>query len=101
MCTHIHDGAMTQLTIRLPDRLKKQMGRLKEINWSEVVRKAIEAKVVLEMSKRRRDTRMALEAAKRQDEIAKVLASRYNGAWSGVEVIRYWRKHRYSSSMRP
>lgn len=98
---HIHDSLMAQLTIRLPDRLKRQMGRLKEINWSEVVRKAIEARIVLEMSRRRRDTHMALEAARNQDGIAKILASRYNGPWSGVEVIRYWRQHRYSSSMPP
>jgi hypothetical protein len=77
------------------------MGRFREINWSEVVRKAIEARVVLEMGKRRRNTRVALEAAKTQDEITKVLASRYGGTWSGVEVIRYWRKHRYSSSTPP
>lgn len=88
---------MAQLTIRLPDRLKKQMGRFKEINWSEVVRKAIEARIVLEM-RRRRDTRRSLEAARKQDEIAKLLASQYSGPWSSVEVIRYWRKHRYSSS---
>lgn len=92
---------MAQLTIRLPDRLKRQMGRLKEINWSGVVRNAIEARIVLEMSRRRRNTRVALEAAKKQDEIAEILGSRYSGPWSGVEVIRYWRKHRYSSSTPP
>jgi Arc/MetJ-type ribon-helix-helix transcriptional regulator len=92
---------LAQLTIRLPDRLKKQMERLREINWSEVVRKAIEARIVLEMSLRRRNKGIALEAAKRQDEIAEVLASRYSGTWNGVEVIRHWRKHRYSSSMPP
>ena len=85
----------------MPDRLKKQMGRLKEINWSELVRKAIEARILVEMSRRQRDTRMALEAARKQDEIAEVLASRYDGPWSGVKVIRHWRKHRYSSSMPP
>jgi len=85
----------------LPDRLKKQMGRLKEINWSEVVRNAIETRILVEMIRRRRDTRMALEAARKQDEIAEVLASRYAGPWSGVKVIRHWRKQRYSSSMPP
>jgi hypothetical protein len=85
----------------LPDRLKKQMGRLKEINWSEVVRNAIETRILVEMIRRRRDTRMALEAARKQDEIAEVLASRYAGPWSGIKVIRHWRKQRYSSSMPP
>jgi hypothetical protein len=86
---------MAQLTIRLPDRLKKQMGHLKEINWSEVVRKAIEARILFE-TRRRRNTRTALEAAKKQDEIASVLASRYSGPWSGVEAIHHWRERSYS-----
>ena len=34
-----------KLTIRVPRELKKRMDRFKHINWSEVVRKAIEEKV--------------------------------------------------------
>ncbi|MBS7650858.1 MAG: hypothetical protein QXN62_06765 [Candidatus Bathyarchaeia archaeon] len=92
---------MAQLTIRLPDHLKKQMRRFKEINWSEVMRKAIEARILLELDRIRRDRSLMIEAARRQDEIAKTLTSRYSGPWSGVEVIRYWRKFRYSSSTPP
>jgi hypothetical protein len=77
------------------------MKRFKEINWSEVMRKAIEARILVETDKRRRDRCLMIEAARRQDEIAKTLSSRYSGPWSGVEVIRYWRKSRYSSSTPP
>jgi len=89
---------MAQLTIRMPDRLKKQMKRFREVNWSEVTRKAIEARILLEMTRRRKERHAMIEAAKRQDEIARILASRYRGPWSGVEVIRHWRRSRYSSS---
>jgi hypothetical protein len=95
---HIHGCGMAQLTIRLPDRLKKQMRRFREVNWSEVTRKAIEARIIIEASRKRREKRVMVEAARRQDELAKILTSRYSGPWSGVEVIRYWRKNRYSSS---
>ena len=89
------------MTIRLPDRLKRQMRRFRDVNWSEVMRKAIESRILLEVSRRQEDRRMMVEAARRQDEIAKIISSRYSDPWSGVEVIRYWRKHRYSSSMPP
>ena len=82
----------------MPDRLKRQMKRFREVNWSEVTRKAIEARILLEMTRRRKERHVMLEAAKRQDEIARILASRYTGPWSGVEVIRYWRRSKYSSS---
>ncbi len=90
---------MAQLTIRLPEQLKRQMEKFRELNWSEVVRDAIQSRIRLEIGRKRvRNKRLMLQAVKRQDEIAEALSSRYNGPWSGVEVIRYWRRHRYSSS---
>jgi len=88
---------MAQLTIRMPEPLRRQMKRFREVNWSEVTRKAIEARILLEMTRRQKDRHVMVEAAKMQDEIARILASRYTGPWSGVEVIRYWRRGRYSS----
>ena len=92
---------MAQLTIRLPDSLRRQMERLRELNWSEVIREAIQSRIRLEMARKpARNRRLMLRAVKKQDEIAEALSSRYSGSWSGVEVIRYWRNHRYSSSTR-
>lgn len=90
---------MAQLTIRIPDQLRRQMRRMREFNWSEVIRQAVQAKIDLETRKRPiRNRRLVIQAVKKQDSIADSLATRYNGAWDGVEVIRYWRSHRYSSS---
>lgn len=89
---------MAQLTIRLPDQLKRKMAKFRELNWSEVIRNAIEARILHEQTNIPRDRRRMLQAVRRQDEIAEALASRYKGRWDGTEVIRYWREHRYSSS---
>jgi hypothetical protein len=78
------------------------MRQMRDLNWSEIIREAIEARVLLESKRRRvRDKRQALRAKKRIDEIADTLSSRYSGPWSGVEVLRYWRTHRYSPSTLP
>lgn len=92
---------LPQLTIRLPEQLKRQMERMRELNWSEIIREAIRARISQEMRSRRiSNQRLIARAVKKQDEIAEALSSRYNGPWNGVEVIRYWRNHRYSSSTR-
>ena len=100
MCMHIRTG-LAQLTIRLPDNLRQQMERFRDLNWSEVIREAIRSRILLETKRKAsRNRRMMLRAVRRQDEIAEALASKYSGTWSGVEVIRYWRDHRYSSLTR-
>lgn len=92
---------MGLVTIRVPDELKRKMEALSDLNWSEVVRQAIEARIAFETSRRvAKDRSRMNRAAGNQDEIAARLASRYDGSWDGVEVIRHWREHRYSSSTR-
>ena len=89
---------MTSITVRVPDELKKGMDQFSDLNWSEIIRRAIEARITFELTRRRFKNRAKmLEAARKQDELAEKLASRLKGAWSGVEVIRYWREHRYTS----
>lgn len=66
------------MAVRIDEELKEHMRRHPHVNWSEIVREAIEKKVrELEMK----------EAAKAMDE----LADKTSGAWSGVEEIRKWR----------
>jgi hypothetical protein len=75
------------------------MEKMRDLNWSEIIREAIQARIHFEMKRRRtKNKRLMDEAVKKQNEIAEALSSRYDGPWSGVEVIRYWRNHRYSSS---
>ncbi|KPV65534.1 MAG: hypothetical protein AOA65_0042 [Candidatus Bathyarchaeota archaeon BA1] len=87
------------ISVRVPDELKRMMDQFPDLNWSEIIRQSIEARVTLELARRRIKNRARmLEAMTRQDELAERLASKFKGTWSGVEVIRYWREHRYSSS---
>jgi len=89
---------LTVITVRVPEELKKRLKMFPDINWSEVVRQAIEARVRLEMAKRMvKDKGRLSRAFQIQDRIA-AKTSRYRGEWSGTEVIRWWRRHRYSSS---
>ena len=40
-----------KITVRIPKELKEEMKKLKGINWSEVVREAIEKKIQQEKAK--------------------------------------------------
>ncbi len=89
---------MAIITVRVPEDLKRRMEQLPELNWSEVMRRAVERRVSEEIAKRREhDGRRLRQAAKTQDQIAKRLSFTPAGSWKSLEVIRYWREHRYSS----
>jgi len=69
-----------------------------EVNWSQVVRSALEERIMREVSTRRvKDRRRILKAVRVQDESAEKTVG-YGSRWSSLEVIRWWREHRYSSS---
>jgi len=69
---------MSNITIRVPEELKKQMERFKDINWSEVARRAFED------TTRREERKRAAESIKklRMESVAD---------WNGVKEIRRWR----------
>jgi hypothetical protein len=90
---------MAIVNVRIPDDLKTRMSNLPELNWSEIVREAIESKISSER-RRAKDREKIRGALKAQDRIAETLVRRYAGSWKGTEVVRYWREHRYSSSTR-
>jgi hypothetical protein len=90
---------MAIVNVRIPDDLKTRMSNLPELNWSEIVREAIENKISSER-RRAKDREKIRGALKAQDRIAETLARRYTGSWKGTEVIRFWRERRYSSSTR-
>jgi len=48
------------ITIRIPRELKEKMRKYKEINWSEVIRKALEEKIRIQEK---------IEAVRKIDEI--------------------------------
>ena len=76
------------VSFRIDKELKERMDRLKHINWSEVVRRAIREVVALEEAKlRRKDVVRLRRAALRSEEL-----SRRVKGWSSVEEIRRWRE---------
>ena len=80
----------TIISVRIDKELKKEMDKLSYINWSEVIRQAIEKKIEEEKSKiRERD----IARIKRASEITRKLRRRIEG-WSSVEEIRRWRESR-------
>ena len=79
---------MAIISIKVSDEIKRRMDRLKHINWSEVIRRAIIK--TLEEEERRNLARAVLLSEKIRKKAPK--------GWSSVETIRYWREHRYGAS---
>ncbi len=75
------------VSFRIDKELKERMDRLKHINWSEVVRRAIYEVVVREEAKLRGKD---LEKLKRAALRSEMLSRRVEG-WNSVEEIRKWR----------
>jgi len=66
-------------TITLPKELKEKMKKVKNVNWSEVARKAFEEEI------------RKIERIKASEEIDK-LRKESKVEWNGVEEIRKWRE---------
>jgi hypothetical protein len=87
------------VTVRLPERLKKQMIKLKGVNWSAVVRDAIETRVRLESKRVERDWDRVREASRITDEIFNEMRRRHGHTDDdSVETIRAWREKRYGNT---
>ena len=78
------------VSFRISRSLKERMERLRHINWSEVVRRAIEEAVRREESKlRERDKARVRAAVIRTDKLRRLVPG-----WSSVEEIRRWRERK-------
>ncbi|MGQ9468718.1 MAG: hypothetical protein ACUVTD_02670 [Nitrososphaerales archaeon] len=66
------------MTITIPEELKKKMKNAKDINWSEVARKAFEEEI------KRIERKNAAEEMDRLREESKIM-------WDGIKEIRKWR----------
>jgi Arc/MetJ-type ribon-helix-helix transcriptional regulator len=89
----MYDGRLSVsvvVSFRIDRRLKERMEKLRHINWSEVVRRAIEETVRREEARLREKDRSRIAwASARMDELRR----RVEG-WSSVEEIRRWREAR-------
>ena len=78
------------ISFRVKRELKEKMERLRHINWSEVVRRAIEETIKREESRlKERDRARMKTAALRTDQLRRRIPG-----WSRVEEIRRWREAR-------
>ena len=78
------------ISFRVRRELKEKMEKLRHINWSEVVRKAIEDTIRREESKLRNKDRTRMKAAAlRTDQLRREVPG-----WSSVEEIRRGREAR-------
>ncbi len=73
---------MANVTVTVPEGLKKKMEQVPGVNWSEVAREAFEETI------RRKQMREAAEAMDRLRESVKA------PGWSGAREIRKWRDTR-------
>jgi len=79
------------VSVKVDDETKDKMDLYRDINWSEVVRRAIKGRVDLEERLRRRiDRARALRASEDMER----LRAKTSGRWSGVEEVRRWREAR-------
>jgi hypothetical protein len=86
---------MAIITIRVPDKLRKNMRKFRTINWSSAIRKATEDRIMLEQSREKRDKALLLEAGEEMDRIF-LEHSKKNGAskYNSAVTIRAWRDAR-------
>ena len=87
------------VSFRITRKLKQRMSRLRHINWSELLRAAVERSVEEEERKLRpeRDPVRVEGAVAEMDRLAGLGEG---SKWVGAEEVIRWRKKRYSYSTR-
>ena len=87
------------VSFRITRKLKQRMSRLRHINWSELLRAAVERSVEEEERKLRpkRDSVRIEGAVAEMDRLAGLGEG---SKWVGAEEVIRWRKKRYSYSTR-
>ncbi|MGA2789778.1 MAG: hypothetical protein ABSF00_03300 [Candidatus Bathyarchaeia archaeon] len=90
---------MALVTVRVPEGLKKQMRKLRSVNWSELLRQAIEDRIELEQRNLVKDWGRVREGSRKADAIRHELERKYGHVdFNSAETIKYWRENRFSAS---
>jgi hypothetical protein len=93
---------MTSITVRVPEKLREEMRRFKDVNCSEVIRKSIEERIGLEQMASGRDRAAVIEANRAVDDIFEDINKRYGAErYDIARTVRSWRDLRYGASSRP
>ncbi len=80
---------MSIITVRVDDETRKRMRRMRHVNWSGVLREAIDRKIAQESN------RDFAKAVITNDKVRKKAPP----GWNSTEVIRFWREHRYGRNL--
>jgi hypothetical protein len=79
------------VSAKIDDDTRRRMRQLPDINWSEVIRQAILAKIEEEEARRQLFDREKLEKAARETD---ALRTPSRTGWDSTEEIRRWRDAR-------
>jgi len=83
------------VTVRVPEQVRKEMRKLKSVNWSALIRDAIESRIEIERRASTRDWDRVREGSKMADAIYSEMARKYGKIdFNSAETIRYWRETR-------
>lgn len=86
---------MAIITSRVPDRLRKRMRKFKNINWSSVIRKAIEDRIMIEQSKKKKDKALIVAANASIERIFAESSKKHGKIeYDSAATIRSWRDSR-------
>ena len=86
---------MALVTVRVSERLHKEMRKLRSVNWSALLRDAIESRIELERRANMRDWERVREGSRMADAIYAEMARKYGQVdFNSAETIRYWREMR-------
>jgi len=91
---------MATITVRIPEELKKRMSLLSDVNWSEVVREALNERIEFELRRRKtRELEKVREASAVAGRIYETLLSTYGKIpYDSAELIRRWRDAGWTTS---
>ena len=90
---------MAVITVRLPEQLRKEMRKVRNVNWSDVVRDAIETRIRMEVRASKRDWARVREAVRLTDLVFQEMQRKYGLIeYNSAETIRIWRERRYGST---
>ncbi len=89
------------VTVRVPEGLKKQMRKLRSVNWSELLRQAIEDRIELEQRNVVKDWDRVREGCRKADTIRHELERKYGYVnFNSAETIKYWRENKFGATLR-
>lgn len=82
------------VTVRVPEQLRKEMRKLRSVNWSALLREAIQTRVELEQQVTK-DLERVRKGSRRADAVRREISKRHGYIdFDSAETIRYWREAR-------